>query len=253
MNDSRNRTRGLGSGVWGLAGAGTAALIFISNPGCSRHASASAAQLARQDAENLRQAKILREKAAALRADIPAIAEELAQVRVREARLTLRQQARNNGRYHLVLDDEGTRLRFFNGSRPIGVMPVSRVAMPSSPAASSVSSPMTTGANLSPTEFPPGAYRLRRIETLKSAQPGPRVPGRKATAGGNCRLYFGDEKNDLWFISTARAPNQPPAPKLPRWNLTSGALDSLAAALKPDDLLFIPAAEDRVEAPEQER
>ena len=249
----KNNFKDLGPGACGLARTGALLLSVITSIACANGSLPSAAALAAQDAENLRQAKILREKAAALRADIPAISEELAQVRVREARLTLRQQTRNNGRYHLVLDDEGTRLRFFNGSRPIGVMPVSRVAMPSSPAASSVSSPMTTGANLSPTEFPPGAYRLRRIETLKSAQPGPRVPGRKATAGGNCRLYFGDEKNDLWFISTARAPNQPPAPKLPRWNLTSGALDSLAAALKPDDLLFIPAAEDRVEAPEQER
>ena len=249
----KNKCKDLGLGAWGLVRVMAGPLLIIMSFACTRGSSPSAAQLAAQDAENLRQAKILREKAAALRADLPAIAEELAQVRVREARLTLRQQARNNGRYHLVLDEEGTRLRFFNGSRPIGVMPVSRVAMPSSPAASSGSSPITTVAGLSPTEFPPGAYRLRHIETLKAAQPGPRVPGRKATAGGNCRLYFGDGKNDLWFISTARAPNQPPAPKLPRWNLTSGALDSLAAALKPDDLLFIPAAEDRVEAPEQER
>lgn len=212
---------------------------LLAGTACSRRPSPpSAAQLARQDAENLRQAKRLREEAAALRADLPAVTAETAQLRVREARLTLRQQARNNGRYHLVLDDDGARLRFFYGSRAIGVLPVSRPA--ATPSIAAVAPPAA--------EFPPGAYRLRRIEILKSAQPGPRVPGRKASAGGNCRLYFGDESRDLWFISTARAPNQPPAPRLPRWNIAAGALDSLAAALKPDDPLFISAPEDRAEA-----
>lgn len=191
----------------------------------------------------------MREKTAALNADIPALAAELAQVREHEGRLILRQQTRNNGRYHLVLDGDGARLRFFSGSRPIGVMPLSRV--PVAEKLTALSSPYPT-ASPPPLEFPPGAYRLRRIETLKTAAPGLRVPGRKATAGGNSRLYFGDDSRDLWFISTAHAPNQPPAPKLPRWNIGSGALDSLAAALKPGDFLFIAAPEDMAEMTDRE-
>ena len=244
----KNKRKDIGHGVRGLVGTSAGAALFVvcSVWGCSRGTSLPAAQAAAQDAENLRQAKSLRARAAALHANIPALAEELAQVRVHEARLTLRLQARNNGRYHVVLDDEGSRLRFFNGSRPIGAMPVNRTSVAAVP----VSAPLSAAAPA--VEFPPGAYRLRHIEILKTVQPGPRVPGRKASAGGNCRLYFGDESRDLWFISTARAPNQPPAPKLHRWNLASGALDSLAAALKPGDLLFIPAAGDLEETQESE-
>ena len=247
----KKMSKGLGLGAWGLVktGAGAALFVVFWGWGCARGSAPSAAQRAAQDVENLRQAKILRDKAAALQADFPALAEELAQIRGHEARLTLRQQARNNGRYHLVLDDDGARLRFFNGSRPIGVLPLSRIPVPGAAVAASAPVP-PPAATL---EFAPGAYRLRRIETLKTAQPGPRVPGRKATAGGNCRLYFGDANRDLWFISTARAPNQPPAPKLPRWNISSGALDSLAAALKPDDPLYIPAVGDLEENINAER
>ncbi len=209
------------AGVW-LRCAAVAAVFFIA-AGC-----ASPAPAPRPVSDPLEVEKVERE-AAENETAIPALQAEIDALKQRRARLELRQQAREGGEVHLVYDGASGKLALYKGSRQLLL-------------AKAEIRPAVKAKSSAPAQEPPpapGRYLIRTVQTLTPAVPLPKIKGRRATAGGNARIVFGDETHDLGFITAAASPNRPPAPKLPRWNIPVSALDSLVAAVKPETALFV--------------
>jgi outer membrane murein-binding lipoprotein Lpp len=218
------------SGVWWLCAA-VAAISLMA--GC---ASPSSAPVAAPRAEvNPAEVDKLEREAAEIESATPAAEKEIAALQERRARLALRQQARANGEIHLLYDDATGKLALFHGSRQLLLVKVE--IKPAVPVKKAASTPATPPSQEPPPA--PGRYLIRSIERLFPATPLPKIKGRKPTAGGNARILFGDALHDLGFITTPSSPNKPPAPKLPRWNVTVSSLDSLVAAVKPETALFV--------------
>jgi len=246
----------LAPGVWGWCAA-VAAIFLIA--GCA--APSSAPDPSPRPEINPAEVDKLEREAAEIETAVPAVEKEIADLQARRARLELRQQARANGDIHLLYDGATGKLSLYKGSRQLllakvdikPAMTVKKAASTPTPAPSSAPGPAPKGAiprgafdestdqqenRVNPPPAP-GRYLVRSIQTLLPPGPQPKIKGRKVTAGGNARIIFGDETHDLGFITASSSPDKPPAPTLPRWNVTVSVLDSLVAAVKPEAALFV--------------
>lgn len=226
----------LASGVWGLRAAVAAVFILA---GCAAPAPAPAP--APRPAVNPAEIGKIEKSAADTEAAMPALQQEIDALKARRARLELRQQARERDEVHLLYDGATGKLALYKGSRQLllAKVEIKPAAPVKKPAATPASAPSSAPGPVPEPPPAPGRYLIRSIQTLRPAGPQPKIKGRKATAGGNARIIFGDETRDFGFITAPSSPSQPPAPKLPRWIVTVSALDSLVAAVKPEAALFV--------------